>query len=178
MEQGKTRPRQQYTLDARAAGRLWRRVRKDGPIPAHRPDLGPCWPWTGSCTANGYGQFHVRLDSGPWSVTVAHRVAYELTIGPIPDGLVLDHLCRNRACARPDHLEPTTDAANILRGTGWSARHARKTHCPQGHAYDERNTHVDKNGMRHCRTCDADRHRARREERRIALPGLPTRAIL
>lgn len=165
MGQATPRRQQQYTLTARLIARLNEKIDRSGPLPVERPELGPCWLWGGSTTLNGYAQLHVRLDDGRWSVTVAHRVSYEATIGPIPDGKVLDHLCRNRPCTRPDHLEPVSDQVNILRGNGWSGRHARKTSCPAGHPYNDQNTHVDKNGMRHCRVCDADRHRAARRAR-------------
>lgn len=123
-----------------------------------------CWLWTGSFLRQSrYGQIHVKLRSGKWSATVAHRVAYEIFRGPIPDGLVLDHLCRNRQCVNPSHLEAVDNRTNILRGTGFSARHARKTHCPQQHPYDEPNTYIDKRGLRHCRACFRDRSRAKRE---------------
>lgn len=129
------------------------------------PSAVGCWRWMGSFMHDsGYAQLHVKLRDGRWSVTVAHRVAYEIYRGPIPDGLVLDHLCRNRWCVNPQHLEAVSDRTNILRGTGFSARHARKTHCPQGHEYDLLNTYVDKRGLRHCRACFRERARARREQ--------------
>lgn len=93
-------------------------------------------------------------------VVRAHRLVYELLVGPIPDGLQLDHLCRNRGCVRPDHLEPVTRRTNILRGTGPSAIHARKTQCPHGHPYDRT---VTRRGTteRRCSTCENARGRAR-----------------
>lgn len=106
-----------------------------------------CWLWT-AATAHGYGRI--------WHATKiyrAHRVAYELLIGPIPGGLQIDHLCRTPLCVNPSHLEPVTETVHILRGVGWSAINARKTHCPQGHEYTKGNTYRAPNGRRHCRTC-------------------------
>ncbi len=116
-----------------------------------------CWEWTASVRRDGYGQF--RLDG---RVVSAHRVSYGLFVGPIPEGLTLDHLCRNRLCVRPDHLEPVTLCENILRGESLPAQNARKTQCPQGHAYDEANTRIGRHGWRVCRTCHRDRERERR----------------
>lgn len=82
----------------------------------------------------------------------AHRVAFELIRGCIPNGLVLDHLCRNRGCVNPDHLEPVTFRENIMRGVGYTAQQARKTHCRHGHEFTVENTYVWRGG-RICRTC-------------------------
>lgn len=79
-----------------------------------------------------------------------HRLVWELLNGPVPEGLILDHLCRNTVCVRPDHLEPVTHKVNIQRGRHW---HAEATHCPKGHPYDEINTRRDQRGYRHCRAC-------------------------
>lgn len=109
-----------------------------------------CWVWTASKVHDGYGRF--------WSggrVLLAHRVAYELEVGPIPDGLSLDHLCKNRACVRPDHLEPVTHTENIRRGEP-----ANRTHCRKGHPYDESNTYRYK-GRRYCRACNRETQRRR-----------------
>lgn len=130
---------------------FWLQVNKSGPIPVHEPELGHCWVWTGFCSPQGYGRFKFggRLLS-------AHRFSYELEIGPIRDGLTIDHLCRNRGCVRPSHLEPVTRKVNTLRGETIVAAHAAKTHCPKGHPYDEVNTRLYE-GRRYCKQCLKDR---------------------
>lgn len=112
-----------------------------------------CWEFTGEVAWNGYGMLS---EQGRRRVT--HRIAYELWVGPIPEGLQLDHLCRNRACFNPDHLEPVTRQENIRRGVGIPVINAAKTHCPKGHPYNEANTRVTKLNQRKCRECDRERH--------------------
>ena len=112
------------------------------------PTLGRCWLWTGHALKGGYRQINVK-----GRTMLAHRWAYELLVGPIPDGLTLDHLCRNPSCVNPRHLEPVTMRENNLRGLGVSGVNARKTHCKHGHPYDERNTYKMPNGGRDCRVC-------------------------
>jgi len=107
-----------------------------------------CWPWRG-VTSRGYGRFHVR-HQGTRHQGVAHRFAYRLIRGPISDSLQLDHLCRNRACCNPDHLEPVTGRVNTLRGESFAAENAAKERCPRGHEYAPRRT---KYGWRWCREC-------------------------
>lgn len=123
-----------------------------------------CWLWTGALTDRGYG-VRFRLDNGEREAP--HRIAFSLLVGPIPDGLQLDHLCRTRACVNPAHLEPVTCQENLLRGQTWAAFNARKTHCIHGHALDEANTRITPEGHRACRACgreSARRHRAKREQ--------------
>jgi hypothetical protein len=104
----------------------------------------------------------------------AHRVAYEALIGPIPDGLQLDHLCRNRACVNPLHTEPVTQIENIRRGEAGvpsGSQQRAKTHCPQGHPYSQGNTYIRKNGHRMCRTCNAAAQRRLRRRNIGAKPA-------
>ena len=110
-----------------------------------------CWLWTGFAhgRGGGYGNFAM----GNKREVQAHRWAYEFCVGPIPEGLQLDHLCRVRLCVLPDHLEPVTGRVNTLRGVGACAVNARKTHCTNGHEFSIENTYRRKEGGRRCRTC-------------------------
>jgi hypothetical protein len=108
-----------------------------------------CWLWTGPKASNGYGRIaHI------W----AHRFAYELSVGPIPAGLVIDHLCRNRSCVNPDHLEPVTYRENNMRGLNFVGRPHTPDICPRGHQYS-----FYPSG-KCCQSCKRDRRRAAREE--------------
>ena len=131
-----------------------------------------CMVWHGSLN-RGYGAMGFDGTSH-----LVHRVMYETFVGPIPVGLVLDHLCRVPACVNPTHVEPVTQRENIMRSENIMALNARKTHCPQGHPYDDENTIVDKQGHRRCARCRIRQHReehernreryaARRRERRL-----------
>ena len=148
-------------MSDRLEARFWERVMKtDG-----------CWSWLGHHAWNGYARVSWRGRN-----TAAHRVAYELLIGPIPDGLTLDHLCRNRGCVNPFHCEPVTNGENVLRGEGPPAQNARKTHCKNGHPYTEENTYRSPtSGWRKCKVCRAEwnvklqeRRKRERRERRLA----------
>lgn len=109
-----------------------------------------CWEWSAARNQYGYGLIG-RGRRGEGSV-LAHRAVYELLVGPIPEGLTLDHLCRNRCCVRPSHLEPVTLAENKARGMSPGAMNARKTHCTHGHEFTAENTYMYR-GWRQCRTC-------------------------
>lgn len=126
-------------------------------------DSDGCWIWQGRLSRLGYGQ--VWADGRNRE---AHIVVYELLVGPVPVGLELDHLCRKRACVRPDHLEPVTHRENTLRGDGPTARNARKTECDHGHPFDEHNTVWLSDGRRDCRACRTIRQRAKDRRRREA----------
>lgn len=123
-----------------------------------------CWIWLAGLTHNGYGRFTVDGKNVP-----AHRWSYERFVGPIPDGLVIDHLCRTPACVNPEHLEPVTQRENALRGVGPTAANAVKTHCAQGHEYTPENTYVyPSRGWRMCRRCHQQWDTARRARKREA----------
>jgi hypothetical protein len=110
-----------------------------------------CWLWQGARMTAGYGTINRGGRGG--GMVGAHRVAYELTYGPIPEGLDIDHLCRNRLCCNPAHLEPVTRAENIRRGMGRSAVAVRTGRCARGHALEGGNIYVDKHGKRSCKAC-------------------------
>lgn len=132
------------------AQRFWTKVDKAGPVPEHRPDLGPCWLWT-AATVRGYARFSIG-----YQAIQGHRWAWEEANGPIPAGLQLDHLCRVRHCVRPSHCEPVTNRENVLRGEGITARNAVKTHCKHGHPLSGDNLWIDRSGrnpVRRCRAC-------------------------
>jgi hypothetical protein len=115
---------------------------------------GDCWLWTAAQNGTGYGTF--KLDG---KMVLAHRFVMECQIGVIPEGMVTDHLCRNRLCVRFDHLELVTQGENILRGLKGNLK-PRDTHCPKGHEYTPENTYTRTDGgSKRCRICNNERMR-------------------
>ncbi len=169
---GKFVANQRLTLEQR----FWPKVDKNGPLPEERPDLGNCWVWKSAKHDSVYGAI---IDKAP-PMTPAHRAGYELMVGPIPNGLVLDHLCRRPRCVRFDHLEPVPQPVNIARGKApallreWDAKGRALTHCKWGHEYTQANTRIKKNGTRSCKACalKANALRAKRPENREYLNAL------
>ena len=131
-------------MNPEVVARFWSLVDKDRP--------NGCWTW--GYNKSRYGRFWNGLRTVP-----AHRFSYELHNGPIPEGLDIDHLCRNHACVNPAHLEAVTHRENVLRGEGVAAVNARKTHCIRGHEFTPENTGYQNGGKRFCRTCVNARHR-------------------
>lgn len=130
----------------------------------HRKIKNGCWQWTGYLNPGGYANF--RIGKKMFKV---HRVSYEYFVGQIKERLTLDHLCRNRGCFNPAHLEPVSLAENILRGESPWAKHARTTCCSSGHAYSRENTRINPRGSRCCRMCETLRTHKRRIARQRAL---------
>lgn len=136
--------------------RFWHYVDKDAP--------GGCWWWTASLTHAGYGRW--GESSTPKGYAQAHRTSYGWLVGPIPEGMELDHTCHNadptcpagdaclhRRCVNPAHLEPVTHRENGRRGMGFAGTRSRQTHCKRGHLFDEANTYITGRGTRCCRAC-------------------------
>jgi hypothetical protein len=141
-----------YTQGQAIEYRLWSRVIDN--------ETTGCWRWTGSTDPNGYGAIYWQ--GRTWKV---HRVAWTLCRGAIPDGLTVDHLCRNPSCVNPAHFELVPLSVNQARQINNSSK---KTHCPQGHPYDTENTQFSAQGKRLCLTCRRAQSKARNRKRREA----------
>lgn len=122
-----------------------------------------CWIWNGVKDRKGYGVWCMRPRNQR-----AHRFSYMQLVGEIPDGLVIDHLCRNPACVNPAHLEPVTQSINNIRGFSPTALNAKKTHCKSGHLFEGYNLRIRPEGGRSCRACARDIARKRRAELKLA----------
>jgi len=137
-----------------AVARFWAKVDRRGER--------ECWLWLAKDNGR-YGYYSVgRRQVG------AHRVAYELMVGPIPPGFVVHHVCRTTRCVNPQHLRADTQSANVLRDQSPPARNAVKVSCVNGHRFTPENTRIRANGWRDCLACERDRNRARARARRAA----------
>lgn len=123
-----------------------------------------CWEWRGKLNHQGYGRICVSRAAGDQQV---HRVAYETFVGPIPEGLQLDHKCRNRKCCNPEHLEPVTARENVRRSTSPISRNLAATHCVRGHPLSGDNLYMHK-GHRRCKECQLVRSRTWARSKREA----------
>ena len=120
-----------------------------------------CWIWTGSKYPSGRGR--ITVAGRRWTI---YRATYTEWIGPIPEGLVLDHfVCERGECCNPEHVRPATQRENVLRGDTISSRAAAARACPAGHEYSGTNLYIRPNGKRHCRACDREIHRRQRARR-------------
>lgn len=135
--------------------RFWSRVDAEG----------DCWEWVGPLVAAGYGYFRLTPVPGSGAGVRAHRYGWEYLVGPIEEGFTLDHLCRNRRCVNPDHLEPATRGDNVLRGYSPNVRTYRSNRitCKHGHVWDSATTALDRKGRRYCRRCHAEGAARRRK---------------
>lgn len=127
-----------------------------------------CWLWTGAASGGGTaGKYGYVWDAVKRRTRRAHIVVYEMLVGPVPEGRELDHDCRVRLCVNPAHLIPRTHTDNVRCGLAGKVnnRQREKTHCPQGHEYNEKNTYITSRGKRRCRACNREREAARRAER-------------
>ena len=141
------------------AERLWAKVDRSG-----GPDA--CWPFTGGLAPTGYATIY-----RDGHTAYAHRVAYELTVGPIPAGLQIDHLCRVRPCVNPSHLEPVTNRENQLRGVNPMVLISKSGRCARGHPFTPENTYFRRDKRsRECLTCRHTRWLRWYRQNRAALP--------
>lgn len=151
-----------YALEVRSRPR---RTPMDALTSYHKVLANGCWQWTRKIDAGGYGRISVK-QNGKMRHALVHRVAYEEFVGPIPDGMDLDHLCHthdpscaggkrcpHRSCINPEHLEPVSKLENVLRGKSFSAINKNKSICSRGHLFTEENTRKTPDGRRRCLIC-------------------------
>ena len=154
----------QPTLTESDLIRFWSKVNK----------TATCWLWTSTMFSAGYGCFSTRRE-GRHMALGAHRVCYLLTVGKIPEHLVVDHICRVRRCVNPQHLRLITSGQNVLIGISPSAINARKTHCNRGHGFTPENTYHRPNRVRECIACRNEAQRIRRKRHKVVLEEQGTR---
>ena len=144
-------PRGIYERKPVSEGEIWSRFMAKVSIQENG-----CWEWAG-CLTHGYGIFHVPGTKN--CVARAHEFAYQHLVSPVPEGLELDHLCHNPKCVNPKHLDPVTHQENMIRGLAFNSNRGNclKTHCIQGHPFNETNTYIGKDGHRHCLACLKER---------------------
>ena len=141
-------------ITASVLDRFWPKVTKS---------VAGCWEWNAYRLPNGYGRLPIWIRKQGWRNVYAHRLSYVIAKGAIPDGLTIDHLCRNPKCVNPEHLEAVSQQINTLRGVGPGAVNARKTRCNRGHEFTPENIYWDKGGRgRSCRTCAIQQDKQRR----------------
>ena len=143
------------------SSRFWKKVDMHGPIPEHRPELGPCWIWRGHrIKKGGYGRL-----TGKKGTALVHKMVWENLLGTVPLGMCLDHLCRVTNCVNPAHMEVVTPEENTRRGLPFRKV---QTHCKRGHPLSGANLYIGTGGRRTCRICHAQKSAesiARRRER-------------
>lgn len=145
------------SLLERAKERFWKKVDKNGPIPEHRPELGPCWVWMGILNNWHYG--HFRFNGKRY---LTHKFAWKIKRGEVPLGKELDHLCNLPKCVNPNHLEAVTHQENMRRGLNSpTGTNFRKTHCIYRHEFNQENTEIRYNGFRRCKICHRRQYLAR-----------------
>lgn len=144
--------------------RIWLRVDKQGPIPAQCPNLGPCWVGSG---ANIHGYPVINVDG---KTEYIFHILYSMDGGVVPPDKERDHLCRNRACVNPSHIEVVTSGVNVLRGNAPPAKNARKTHCAKGHVLSGENLtpYALRQGLRQCWICAKENDKLRAQADRAA----------
>lgn len=163
-----------YTLYFMKEDEGWLRVGNTMTLSFNKDNSTGCWNWRRHISNNGYGVASVGR-----GCMGAHRLMWNLLVGPSTEGMVMDHLCRNRSCVNPGHIREVTTRENLLCGTGASARNAKKTKCKMGHPFSGRNLRIDPHGKRRiCRACflsrQKDRYWRKKKDALSAYPPPPT----